>query len=86
MELVANHLKTKNVLKLYMPIHSGDKEYHCGICEKSFIQKVNFTAHKFIHTGAKPYKGEIVKTRLDINQLLKYINLFILEINRITMK
>ena len=58
-ELVVNHLKTKNVLKLYMPIHSGDKEYHCGICEKSFIQKVNFIAHKFIHTELNHIKVKL---------------------------
>ena len=42
-------------------MHTREKPYECGHCDKSFVHKGDLTMHNSIHTGEKPYECEICK-------------------------
>uniref|UniRef100_A0A8C3JKH7 C2H2-type domain-containing protein n=1 Tax=Calidris pygmaea TaxID=425635 RepID=A0A8C3JKH7_9CHAR len=36
-------------------IHTGERPYQCGVCQKSFSLKQNLLTHQRIHSGEKPF-------------------------------
>ena len=40
-------------------LNTGEKTYHCEICEKSFTKNAYLVSHKRSHTGEKPFHCEI---------------------------
>lgn len=52
-------------------IHTGEKDYHCEICNIYFAQVGQLTTHIRTHTGIKPFKCQICKTCLSTKGTLK---------------
>ena len=39
-----------------MRVHTGEKPFNCGECNKNFARAENLKIHKRMHTGDKPFK------------------------------
>ena len=55
-------------LKIHLHIHTGEKLFFCGLCNKGFSQKSHLNSHLFGHTGERPFVCEVCSrgfTRLD---------------------
>ena len=46
-----------------MLIHTKEKPYECGICEKKFSQKSSLNNHIRIHTGDRPFGCDVCGKR-----------------------
>lgn len=50
-------LRSKYHLKLHMTVHTGEKNYICGVCGNGYQQKWNLITHVArVHTKEKPFK------------------------------
>lgn len=47
---LASHLKT------HFKIHTSEKNFHCTVCDGSFVDAASLRRHITKHTGEKPYK------------------------------
>lgn len=52
--------------------HYGVKKFKCSICGRMLSSKQNLVDHQNIHTGAKPYKCEVLSCNLEFRQLSQY--------------
>ncbi|EGI68111.1 Zinc finger protein 248 [Acromyrmex echinatior] len=46
-----------------MKLHSGNKPYHCTVCEASFCRKPYLEVHMRTHTGERPFQCELCLKR-----------------------
>ena len=53
-----------------MRFNSGDKQFSCDTCEKSFSKASNLTRHKIIHTREKPYSCDLCKKSFSLKSHL----------------
>merc|ERR1712243_21870 len=61
-----------SALKSHKKIHTGEKSYKCGFCEKTFNQLGNLRTHERLHTGELKYMctecGKCYNTRSNLGR------------------
>lgn len=56
-EICRKKFRSRYYLQFHMAVHTGEKNYICGICEKGYQQKWNLITHVArVHSKEKPFK------------------------------
>ncbi|XP_023704286.1 zinc finger protein isoform X8 [Cryptotermes secundus] len=58
---MSNESFGENNLKEHQLINSGEQQFSCDVCKKSFSRHNNLKAHQRIHSGVRPFSCEVCK-------------------------
>ena len=61
------NLLLEKVSKIHMLVHTGEKNYQCTVCDKSFSRKGVLKHHMLIHTGEKNYQCTVCEKSFSRN-------------------
>nr|CAD7411297.1 unnamed protein product [Timema cristinae] len=64
-------------IAVHLYYHNKDKNYHCGVCSKSFMTNAQLHFHMVIHTGEKKYQCDLCgRIFADLPHWKRYIKAF----------